>query len=412
MRSRGKHMSEEPTPRPALAKVPRHQNKWWGLFFSGIWLFYLGQPVSDLLTRPYPLWLRAGGLAVTVVFAAIYLVGLVYGFRRMGGCRIEGLRDAVLPVAVPCALFAISFAMVPLVGSSSATYVIFAMVSAIFAWPVVVTIPLSVLSVGWLGLFLPMVVGDGPMPLLAFIGFVIAALMFGIKRMQAQETVIKRAQEDMARLAVDAERARFSRDLHDIVGHSLTAIIVKAELAGKLAERRPEGVGPEVGDIERLAREALEDVRRTVAGYREVTLAGELASARAVLEAAGVSATLPQAVDEVPGDFREIFGWVVREGVTNVVRHSGARLCRIRVTSTSVEVVDDGRAAAKGSAGSGLSGLRERVAAVGGTLEAGPVSTGGFRLAVAMPAQASRQERVAPETEPVGVRAMTPSSHG
>ncbi|MGH3099018.1 MAG: sensor histidine kinase [Streptosporangiales bacterium] len=378
-------MSESSSPRPALAKQPRHPSKWWGLLFSGIWLLYLYQPILNLVSGTLPVWARVAGVLITVAFAAIYLVGLVYGFRRMGGCRIEGLRDAVLPVVVPCALFAISFAMVPLVGTDSATYVIFAMVSAIFAWPVVVAIPLSVLSVGWLGLFLPMAIGHDPTPIVAFIGFVIAALMFGIKRMQAQEAVIKRAHEDMAQLAVDAERARFSRDLHDIVGHSLTAIIVKAELARRLAERRPEVVGPEVQTIEDLARETLEDVRRTVAGYREVTLSGELASARSVLDAAGISATLPQAVDEIPGEVRELFGWVVREGVTNVVRHSAARLCRIRVTPESVEVLDDGRGGKLPPSG-GFTGLRERVHAKGGTLEAGPASAGGFRLYVAVPA--------------------------
>lgn len=377
-------MSEEPTAPRTWRQAPRHPSKWWQVFFTGIWLLYLGQPVADLMTGAHPVWERLVGLAVTASFAAIYLLGLMYGLRQIRACQ-DGVSSMLFKIGVPSVLLAISFAMVPLVGIDSGTYLIFAMVSVIMAWPVVVTVPMSVVSIAWLGLFLPMTIGHDPAPILAFIGLVISAFMFGIRRIQAQEAVIKRAQEDMAQLAVDAERARFSRDLHDIVGHSLTAIIVKAELARRLAERQPETVGPEVQAIEGLARETLEDVRRTVAGYREVTLSGELASARSVLDAAGISTTLPQAVDEIPGEMRELFGWVVREGVTNVVRHSGARLCRIRVTPASVEVLDDGRGG-KLPPGGGFTGLRERVQAKGGTFEAGPASAGGFRLYVAVPA--------------------------
>lgn len=181
--------------------------------------------------------------------------------------------------------------------------------------------------------------------------------------------------------------ARFARDLHDLLGHSLTVITVKAELAGRLMTRDPAKAAAEVTDIERLAREALADVRATVAGYREVTLAVELSSARSALEAAGIAAELPLALDDVPGERRELFGWVVREAVTNVVRHSRAGRVRVQVSPTSVEVVDDGSGCAGNPAGGhGLDGLRDRLAAVGGRLEVGPVDTGGFRLFAEVPA--------------------------
>jgi two-component system, NarL family, sensor histidine kinase DesK len=141
-----------------------------------------------------------------------------------------------------------------------------------------------------------------------------------------------------------------------------------------------------VADIERLAREALADVRSTVAGYRGVTLAAEISSARAALDAAGVSAELPGAVDDVPGERRELFGWVLREGVTNVLRHADARRVRVAVTPSSVEIVDDGTATPSGIDGSGLAGLRERLAQVGGRLDAGPTVGGGFRLYAEVPA--------------------------
>jgi two-component system sensor histidine kinase DesK len=195
------------------------------------------------------------------------------------------------------------------------------------------------------------------------------------------------ARDDLAHLAVEQERARFARDLHDLLGHSLTVITVKAELAGRLMTRDPTKAAIEVADIERLAREALTDVRATVAGYREVTLAVELSSARTALDAAGIAAELPGALDDVPGNRRELFGWVVREGVTNVVRHSQAHQVRVAVSPTSVEVVDDGDGCAGDvSGGHGLDGLRERLAEVGGRLEAGPADAGGFRLFAEVPA--------------------------
>ncbi len=131
-------------------------------------------------------------------------------------------------------------------------------------------------------------------------------------------------------MAVEQERARFARDLHDLLGHSLTVIAIKSELARRVMTNDPDRAAAEVADIERLAREALTDVRATVAGYREVTLSAEISSARSALDAAGLHAELPTAVDDVPGERRELFGWVLREGVTNVVRHSDASGCGCR----------------------------------------------------------------------------------
>ena len=163
---------------------------------------------------------------------------------------------------------------------------------------------------------------------------------------------------------------------------------MKAGLARRLLDRDPAAAAAEIGDVERLAREALKDVRATASGYREVSLAGELAVAASVLRAAGIRAELPQAVDDVDPADREIFGYVVREAVTNVVRHSDARTCT--VTSASASDRDRrrriGRADRRpGDQGSGLRGLAARIAARGGTLAAGPQPGGGFLLSVTLP---------------------------
>ena len=209
-----------------------------------------------------------------------------------------------------------------------------------------------------------------------------------IFRMRATNRALVRAQEENAALAVEQERLRFARDLHDIVGHSLTAAAVKAQLAGRLVGVDDDRVRSEIGEVEGLVREALGDVRTTVAGYREVTLTVELVRAATVLDAAGIHAELPTAVDVVPGDRRELFGWVVREAITNVVRHSAARHVRVVVGRDLLEVIDDGVGTdgdAHAAVGSGLAGLRERVEDRGGRMRAGPRDGGGWQVEVSMP---------------------------
>jgi two-component system sensor histidine kinase DesK len=208
--------------------------------------------------------------------------------------------------------------------------------------------------------------------------------VFGIRRAMLRSIELTAARKDFADLAVQEERNRFARDLHDILGHSLTVITVKAELAGRLIEANPERAATEVADVEQLARAALADVRAAVAGYRELSLAGELVAARAALQAAEIKAELPTVVDEVPEDNRELFAWVVREGVTNVIRHSCAKRCTIRLSARQIEVLDDGKGPTPDgdATGHGLIGLRERADKVGASLTVGTAPNGGFRLAV------------------------------
>lgn len=209
----------------------------------------------------------------------------------------------------------------------------------------------------------------------------VSLMMAAFARTITSMNQLRATQHEMARLAVEQERSRVARDLHDILGHSLTVITVKAELAGRLIEADPARATREITEVEELARGALADVRATVAGYRGVSIASELANARSALESAGIAATLPGTVDIVPADFRELFGWVVREGVTNVVRHSRAAHCTIQLGRSFVEVIDDGRGGGEGT-GTGLTGLAERVTAAGLVMSAGPVPSGGFRLRV------------------------------
>ncbi|MFD5468114.1 sensor histidine kinase [Kitasatospora sp. NPDC127059] len=219
-------------------------------------------------------------------------------------------------------------------------------------------------------------------------GFQALALLFtsltcgAFAEIAATNQALVAARAEVARLASEAERNRIARDLHDLLGHSLTAITVKSRLAQRLAVKDVDRAVAEMTAVEKLSRQALADVRAAVTGYREVTVTGELARGRELLRAAGVVADLPSAADAVGPEHRELFGWVLREGITNVVRHARAARCSVLLSATSVEIRDDGPGGGLVGGGKGLTGLRERVTAAGGTVEAGPLDPRGWRLLV------------------------------
>lgn len=180
---------------------------------------------------------------------------------------------------------------------------------------------------------------------------------------------LDRSEQRVSVLAVAAERERIGRDLHDILGHSLTAVSVKSELAAQLIDHDAAAARAEMTEVTRIAREALADVRATTSGMREVRLATEIASARSVLLAAGIACTAPSALESMDASTSELLGYAVREGVTNAVRHSQARHCAISAGHDQVSVSDDGVGLdPTDTDGSGLGGLRTRLEEAGGTL--------------------------------------------
>ena len=212
---------------------------------------------------------------------------------------------------------------------------------------------------------------------------VVAVVTFVVVRSGREALALAEARTELARLAAENERSRIARDLHDLLGHSLTTITVKAGLARRLGTSDPQRAVGEIAEVEALSRQALAEVRAAVSSYREVILAGELARGRELLRASGVSADLPTATDVVDPIHHELFGWAVREGLTNVARHAHATRCTVTLTASEVEIRDDGMGG-PASSGNGLAGLRERAAAVGGTVDAGPLDPCGWRLRVAV----------------------------
>jgi two-component system sensor histidine kinase DesK len=361
--------------------------------------------------REWPVWTpedpaatRRGRLR-TVIAAAVFLVFLVRGVVQEWGLP-AGSRVALVAVAgVYVASYLLTLYLAPLYGRLVRSLAIgwlylagaaFALVTAdpsdlaLLSYAVAAGIILLPLRWGvLLGLLTTLAVMAGTWVVDGAVDwrdtFVLLMMTAGLVTVtQLIRTVNQlRAAHDRIRvLAVADERSRLARDLHDVLGHSLTTITVKTGLARRILESgaEPARALAELHDAERLARQALTEIRATVSGYRRLSLAAELAGVHEALRAADITAVLPQAVDDVAEELREPFSYVLREGVTNVIRHSGATRCEVRLGPRCLEIRDDGRPTNGIAAGTGLTGLTERMAAVGGRLTAEPLPGKGFRL--------------------------------
>ena len=356
----------------------------YGVAFAAVWLVFL---VNSLQQAWRIAWgdrhAVAGwiGLVATISFAAAYLAA--FGWMRARRHRLQTQLPPREGWAVIGLLTALTVVMVLSIGQEGTSAVVYIAVISAIVLPGRSAAALTAVLAAGVEISGRAVPGWSESSGLTFAVCTAAFAMWGVSQLMLRNLDLVRAREENARLAVADERNRFARDLHDILGHSLTVITVKAELAQRLMDVDPARARSEVADLERLSRDALADVRRAVQGYRELTLPGELARAREALAAADIEAELPNSTDDVPTELRELFAWTVREGVTNVIRHSGARRCTVRLAATGAEVRDDGRGPAEDSrCGNGLEGLRERAAAVDAVLVTRPLEPHGFELSV------------------------------
>jgi two-component system sensor histidine kinase DesK len=395
----GERVADEATPtlaevwkagewRPMLARRHPMVGR---MVFSSVWLTYLAAPISSLVRQhPSATELRLG-IAAVVVFVIAYELALASDVwpARKYQIAVPALGAMTVLVVVTSLAF----------GENWILLVVYISVAAVSSLPDRLLAPAvaasCALAVG-LGVALGLPAGDIAGALLPTLAAGLAMLSFmGLIR---TNIALRAARQEIARLAVGEERLRFARDLHDLLGHSLSLITLKSELAHRLLPGSPERAAAEVADVERVARQALAEVREAVSGYRRTTLAAELAGARIALEAAGIAWSAEVNPGPLPRQVEDALAWTVREGSTNVLRHSRARHCEVRIErgdgTVRAELLDDGRGAPRPpedapSGGSGLAGLAERIASRGGSLAAGTRPEGGFRLRVELPLPAA-----------------------
>lgn len=220
----------------------------------------------------------------------------------------------------------------------------------------------------------------------AFMTITIGLINHNAAEQQRYNRRLRQAQQENQRLAAIAERERIARDLHDVLGHTLSLIVLKAELSRKLAAKAPAKAESEMAEVERIARDALAQVREVVRGYRG-SLSAELTQAQQSLQQAGITPDIAVPPIALPAAYEGGLALVLREAVTNVLRHSGASHCWIGLEDLphglKLSVRDNGKGLQGASEGSGMLGMQERVAALGGRLHT--QSDGGTHLTVWLP---------------------------
>lgn len=341
---------------------------------SSIWLVFLAFPLIEVLTADSlgtaP---RALGVTLIAAFAGAYVHGF---FRIIRGepSAVERVGAAHLGVlvALTCALFV-------LIEEESLGTLPFIVAMAMFtlrpALAIAVTLtclmlPLVLPALGWV---------EHGLEFMTLIVALVAITTGTVRVMESRDEEHRRTERE---LEIVAERDRVARDVHDVLGHSLTVVAAKSELAARMLDADPERARAEILQVQSLARESLAEIRAVVAGLRVTRLSDELVAARAALDTAGIEVEIIGYADSLDPRHRLVAAWVLRESVTNIVRHSGATRCEVTLESHRMVVADDGRGAGGADEGHGLRGVRERVADSGGTVTIGATDGAGTRVEV------------------------------
>jgi two-component system sensor histidine kinase DesK len=328
-----------------------------------------------------------------VLVAALVSYSGIYGWYCLQGHRVRDTRAQAATVALLTLLAvaldllsgeaANNYFLIPvLIAGFSlrprAAFIAFAVVAAVSVLDVVLLTRLPLEQV----IFAAVLV----LPAVALFG----GSGLGLRYLLTTLADLRAARAEIAQHATEQERSRIARDLHDLLGHSLSLITLKGELATRLLPEGSPGVD-EVRDMLGLSRQALQQVREAVSGYRKPTLATEFTAAKVALQAAGVEIEIKQDIGAVDRETEAVLGWVIREATTNVIRHSGAKHCTFALTGDNrqvcIEVTNDGWRVPQTPAGNGLRGLDERLFALGGGLDASALSGAGFRLVATVPVQ-------------------------
>ena len=377
-----------PPPSAGSAGIPR-----WAWFGLPRWTLLISLPVCCSLliaplSDPAPGLHSVSGWLAVITASGLFTAVVLTRYRR--GTRSDQAAHLLLAGLG-------MLAVATTVGWSPAWASLFVLL-AIGVGIVVVdrTSPVAILAVAAVALVVDLLAGaaadvaltNGVTVLLTGLG------NYAVHQLFATVAELRCTRRELAQMAVTQERDRFARDLHDLLGHTLSVIVVKAEAVRRLAPLDSSAAALHAADIEAIGREALTDIRRAAGGYRGAGLERELIRARGALEAAGIILTVtpvPTVDRPLPEEIDVLLGWVVREAVTNVLRHSRSSRCTIGIRgttrSTRLTIEDTGATFAPRTdpdTGTGLTGLTDRVAAAGGTVEAGPTDHG-FRITVDVP---------------------------
>lgn len=328
-------MSQDLDPTGTPSTAPPH-SPWerFGWVMGTIWLVFLFFPVVSVLTAPLPPAVIIAALSCIGAFAVIYVWGFVRLYRPTQESPAGPRTTVILLVLV-----ALAIAVGALVGVGALGMVSYLVAYSMFSQPTRIAYGLAAV---WLAVTIGLLVITGTFASLWFFVFIVllVAVVTGIVRWidDRQDQHLRTRQE----LDLVAERERVARDVHDVLGHSLTVITMKSQLAQRLVDADPQAAKSELAQIQSMTRESLAEIRATVAGLRVARLGDELVNAREALADAGIEADVPTDAEIVDPRHRLVLAWVVREAVTNVVRHSGATCCTVTLAPHGLVVADDG----------------------------------------------------------------------
>ena len=357
-----------------LYRERRGNVNWLALGFSAPWLVFLLMPLDSFLTTPELGPVRWAGVALVALFAVVncsayavpWLVPVASTVRR----SVIWTALMILPL-VGMAVLTPSDIHVILLGFGM-YFVAFWIFGTIAPYRLRLTVAASMGAICWLTF---VTVSGFDFSSHGGIALFIGAPLLGLLGFSYLIELGERADVARASLALSEEREEIARDVHDVLGHSLTVITLKAELAQRLLEIDPARAGAEMEAIAQLSRASLAEVRSTVTRLRVPDFSGEIEGAGRALQTAGIRAELPEAQNAlaVAGVNAKLFSWVLREAVTNMVRHSGANAARVRLSATGLDILDNGVGVGD-ARGNGLTGMAQRVAASGGSvvIEAAP----------------------------------------
>ncbi|HET8841227.1 MAG TPA: histidine kinase [Ktedonobacteraceae bacterium] len=372
-------------------------------FWLIICLFF---PLASLISKPHT-WLHSAVAGTALLFFALGYTRVMWPHPVIQGARSRGRSLLSLLLLVALSLQVTIFSIIDdpawlwsFLGVSAMAGVMLPMRRAGIVVVLLTLVPLLITifthggieGINWWWLIALMLLVRG-----------LGLDMIGVFRMGYAIRELHTARKALARMKVEEERLRLARDLHDLLGQTLSVITLKSELARNLITEDPARCAQELAEIEQVGRMTLREVRKTVAGYRQPRLASELDGARQLLEAAGIEHSIEKPPGELPQPLDAVLAWAVREGITNIIRHSRARYCLLRFAQDQgwieVEMLNDREETEttdpqRFEQGSGLPGLRERVRKLGGTMEAGPFLLEGkphFRLHICLLIQSSME---------------------